>query len=122
MVSNYIQHYLDQELDLQLPNELEKWILDEFPIKEIVYRGKTFTFLSDIPIDCMEEVADSKGDKVNQIKVMMKVLSIEPKITDEHLKIMPSSMLMGLYDLIFPKNEPTSSPSENIKDTSSVQS
>ncbi len=109
------------ELDLQLPNELSEWIKNEFPIKEIVYRGRKFKFYNDVPIDAMEEVADTQGNKTDQIKVMLKVLSIEPKITDEHLAIMPSSMLMGLYNAIFPKNDSTSSQSENIKDTSSVQ-
>jgi len=122
MELNYIQHYLDQEWDLQLPNELSEWMEKEFPIKEIVYRGRKFNFLSDVPIDAMEEVANTQGDKIEQIKIMLKVLSIEPKITDEHLVIMPSSMLMGLYELLFPKNEPTSSPSENVTDTSSVPS
>lgn len=103
-----------------MPN-LTEWIKNEFPVKEIEYRGRKFTFHNDIPIDAMEEVADTQGNKVNQIKIMLKVLSIEPKITDEALEIMPSSMLMGLYGLLFPK-EPTSSQPENITDTSSVQS
>ena len=105
-----------------MPNELTEWIKNEFPIKEIEYRGHKFTFLSDVPIDAMEEVAQTQGTKVDQVKVMIKVLSVEPKIDDEVLAVMGSTMLMALYDQLFPKNEPTSSQPENIKDTSSVQS
>ena len=111
------------EWDLQLPkDELLEWMEKEFPIKEVLFRGRKFTFYSDVPIDAMEEVVSTQGDKIDQIKVMLKVLSIDPKITEEHLAIMNSAMLMGLYDLLFPKNELTSSPSENITDTSSVPS
>ena len=122
MVLNNTQYYLNQEWDLQLPNELTDWIKNEFPIKEIMYRDRKFTFMSDIPIDAMEEVAQTQGTKVDQVKVMIKVLSVDPKIDDEVLAVMPSKMLMALYDKLFPKNEQTSSQPENIKDISSVPS
>ena len=102
--------------------ELTEWIKNEFPIKEIVYRGKTFKFLSDIPIDAMEEVADCLETGIPRIKLLLKILSIDPKIDDEVLAVMGSKMLMDLYNQLFPKNDQTSSQPENIKDISSVQS
>ena len=70
----------------------------------------------------MEEVAACTDKGKAQVQILLKVLSIDPKITDDVLAVMNSTMLMELYTLLFPKNDPTSSPSESINNTSSVPS
>ena len=105
-----------------MPNDLTEWIQEQFPNKEVVYRGRTFLFHSDVPIADMEEVAACTDKGKAQVQILLKVMSIDPKITDDVLAVMNSTMLMELYTLLFPKNDPTSSPSENTNDTSSVPS
>ena len=101
---------------------LKDWIQDQFPDKTVVYRGKEFRFHSDIPIDAMEEIADSQSIQgVPRIKLMLKLLSIDPKITDADLEVMPSTMLMALWNGLFPKNVTPTSPPQNIKNISSAQ-
>ena len=114
---NSIIAYSDQELDSQL---LKDWILEQFPDVEVVYRGKTFTFHSDIPISAMEEIAAEQLEGPARVAQMIKLLSIDPKITDEDLLIMPSGMLMALYSGITPKKAPTTSQTTNTESISSA--
>ena len=111
-------HFSDQELDSRL---LKDWIQEQFPDVEVVYRGKTFTFHSDIPISGMQEIAEEQCEGVERVKQMLKILSIEPKITDEDFEYMGSKMLMELYGLIT-KKAPTTSPQTSIDNISSIPS
>lgn len=113
MESNNTPQVSDQESDLPLPDNLVEWITNEFPGKEIVYRKRAFMFHSDIPIDAMEEVAAFGESGVDRVKFILKTLSIAPKITDEVLAVMPASMMMDLYNQLFPKKASESSPAEN---------
>ena len=118
MASNSTTQPSKTESDSQLPN-LVDWIKNEFPEKTITYRGKEFIFHADVPIDSMEEIGTSKVEGVAKIKLMMMALSVEPKLTPEVMEVMGSTMLMELYNLLFPKAEPSSQP-ENINDISSA--
>jgi len=119
MESNNITQHSKTELASQLP-DLVEWIKNEFPEREIEYRNKIFTFHGDVPINAMEDIAASNLSGVSRCAYLLKILSISPKITDEVLAIMGSTMLMELYDSLFPKKEPVSSPAESINTISSV--
>ena len=101
---------------------LRTWIQEQFPDKEIVYRGKTFLFHSDIPIDSMKEIAEEKYEGVDRVKQMLRILSINPKITTADTDIMGGGMLMDLYGLLTAKKAKAISPNSNINNISSVES
>ena len=100
MASNYTQRPFGLELALRL---LKDWIQNEFPIKNVEYRGKVFSFHTDLPNQHMEELADAKAEGMDKVRIMIRLLSIVPNITQEDLDIMPSSMLMALWTGLFPK-------------------
>ena len=116
---NYTPQHSDQELALPL---LKDWIANEFPIKNVEYRGKVFSFHTDLPNQHMEELADAKAEGMDKVRIMIRLLSIEPRITQEDLDIMPSSMLMALWTGLFPKKAQTTSQSPITENTSSVKS
>ena len=116
---NYIQRPFGQELALRL---LKDWIQNEFPLKNVEYRGKVFSFHTDLPNQHMEELADAKAEGMDKVRIMIRLLSIEPRITQEDLDIIPSSMLMALWTGLFPKKAQTTSQSPTIEPISSVVS
>jgi len=125
MESNSTPQPFKTESDSQLPNDLINWIKNEFPERTITYRNKEFIFYSDVPIDAMEEVGLSGAVGVARIKLLLKALSISPKITDEVLEVMGSGMLMGLHGLLFPKSDPEdpkADPSSQPETTKSISS
>ncbi len=112
MESNNTPQISDPESGSPLPNPLIDWIKNEFPDREITYRNKVFIFHADVPIDKMEDMTDRKISGVERVKYLLKILSIAPKITDEVLTIMGSTMLMDLYNQLFPKKVQESTPKE----------
>ena len=119
MASNYTQRPFGQEWVLPL---LKDWIANEFPLKNVEYRGKVFSFHTDLPNQHMEELAEAKAIGMDKVRIMIRLLSIVPNITQEDLDIMPSSMLMALWTGLFPKKVATTSQSPTIENTSSVVS
>lgn len=110
------------EWDLQLPNDLVDWIENEFPDKVVIYRGKKFVFHGDIPIDRMIDIRNSQGGtEIDHIKVLLKVLSKDPIITDAALNVMGQEMLRVLHDGVLGKNESPISPSPS-GNTSNISS
>jgi len=119
MESNSTPQPFKTESDSQLPNDLVDWIKNEFPIKTVEFRGREFTFHSDVPIDAMEDIGLSGAQGVAKIKLLMMAISIEPKFTPEVMEVMGSTMLMELYNKLFPKVDPSSQP-ETTKSISSA--
>jgi len=58
----------------------------------------------------MEDIGLSGAQGVAKIKLLMMAISIEPKFTPEVMEVMGSTMLMELYNKLFPKADPSSQP------------
>jgi hypothetical protein len=116
-------------LDLQLPKEEEKdelldWITKEFPIREVEFHGRIFTFNSDIPNSEMVHYERIRAqypkelDNIENIQIMLQALSIEPKISKEAADAMGSEMLMTLWRGIHPKKASETSLPKSITNIS----
>ena len=100
---------------------LKDWIANEFPIKNVEYRGKVFSFYTDVPNQHMEEMHET-SQGLDRVRLMIRLLSKTPKITEDDMAIMPSTMLMALWTGLFPKKATTISPAENTESISSAPS
>ena len=101
---------------------LKDWISNEFPKRNVEFRGKVFSFYTDLPNQHMEEVGEAKAEGMDKVRLMIRLLSIEPRITEEDIEIMPSTMLMALWNGLFPKKAQTTSQTANTESISSVKS
>ncbi len=91
-------------------NRLGKFIKDEFPKRQILYRDKIFYFHSDLQVKDMEAYTNSDLTGIPRVKYILHIFSHKPKLTMRVLNTMPSQMLMELYYLLVPKKDSTSSP------------
>ena len=80
--------------------DLKAWIQQEFPERTVMYRGKAFRFHTDAPNGYMEEIAElynlGQMEGMDRVRAMLRILSIEPKITVEDMAIIPEEMLREL--------------------------
>ena len=56
--------------------------------------------------------ADLKG--VDRVKYLLRVFSYKPKLSDRVLDSLPATMLMDLYQILFPKKVEPISPNETV--------
>ena len=93
---------------------LKKFIKREFPMREIFYRHEKFLFLSDLPVKYMEEYTNSDLKGIDMVKYLLHVFSYKPKLTYRVLDSMPSTMLMELKEIVFPKKAKPTSPNSTL--------
>ena len=83
-------------------------------MRKIIYRNEEFLFLSDLPVKYMEEYTNSELKGIDMVKYLLHVFSYKPKLTYRVLDSMPSTMLMELKEIVFPKKAAETSPNLSL--------
>ena len=98
--------------------KLHKFIKQQFPKRKIIYRNEEFLFLADLPVKYMEEYTNSELKGIERVKYLIQIFSYKPKMSKRTLDNMPATMLMELYQILFPKKVETTSPNPTLISTS----